>query len=59
MQRLEVSDAVRPIYGSLGFKRLMFERLALKAVMQNDGEFVDVILLYTADPQVLLRVKTR
>jgi len=23
MQRLEVSGAVRPIYGSLGFKRLM------------------------------------
>ena len=23
MQRLEVSDAVRPIYGSLGVKRLM------------------------------------
>ena len=24
MQRLEVSGAVRPIYGSLGVKRLMF-----------------------------------
>ena len=24
MQRLEVSGAVRPIYGSLGFKRLMY-----------------------------------
>ena len=26
MQRLEVSGAVRPIYGSLGFKRLMGSR---------------------------------
>ena len=26
MQRLEVSGAVRPIYGSLGVKRLMSER---------------------------------
>ena len=25
MQRLEVSGAVRPIYGSLGVKRLMYE----------------------------------
>jgi hypothetical protein len=27
MQRLEVSGAVRPIYGSLGVKRLMYEKI--------------------------------
>ena len=31
MQRLEVSGAVRPIYGSLGFKRLMHEKVWLSA----------------------------
>ena len=29
MQRLEVSGAIRPIYGSLGVKRLMERRLDL------------------------------
>jgi len=29
MQRLEVSGAVRPIYGSLGFKRLMYLKTIL------------------------------
>jgi len=27
MQRLEVSGAVQPIYGSLGFKRLIYSML--------------------------------
>jgi len=29
MQRLEVSGAVRPIYGSLGVKRLSVRRIAI------------------------------
>ena len=29
MQRLEVSGAVRPIYGSLGVKRLTYSTLAV------------------------------
>ena len=29
MQRLEISGAVRPIYGSLGVKQLMFPHLCL------------------------------
>jgi hypothetical protein len=34
----------------------MFVRLALKIVMQNDGEFVDVILLYKLRFEVLTAV---
>jgi len=32
MQRLEVSGAVRPIYGSLGAKRLIFKPTLLKCI---------------------------
>ena len=41
MQRLEVSDVVRPIYGSLGVKRLMQCRLLmrLKITVQADKIF--------------------
>jgi len=35
MQRLEVSGAVRPIYGSLGVKRLISRQSA-----QEDGNFI-------------------
>ena len=31
MQRLEVSGAVRPIYGSLGVKRLMRDKIGEKS----------------------------
>ena len=33
MQRLEVSGAVRPIYGSLGIKRLISVKVFCKTVM--------------------------
>ena len=37
MQRLEVSGAVRPIYGSLGFKRLRADALSSSdCVVLND-----------------------
>jgi hypothetical protein len=32
----------------------MFVKLALKVVMQNDGDFVDLILLYSANPTELM-----
>ena len=38
MQRLEVSGAVRPIYGSLGVKRLSFADYVTMA--QDGGKFV-------------------
>ena len=33
MQRLEVSGAVRPIYGSLGVKRLSIGKVLLRALI--------------------------
>ena len=36
MQRLEVSGAVRPLYGSLGFKRLI-TRLVLRCTVRRGG----------------------
>jgi len=33
MQRLEVSGAVRPLYGSLGFKRLIVTPICLLGVL--------------------------
>ena len=37
MQRLEVSGAVRPIYGSLGFKRLTYpHKKKSRGVISND-----------------------
>ena len=41
MQRLEVSGAVRPIYGSLGVKRLTTTRNSERNVCEN-AEFVAV-----------------
>ena len=38
MQRLEVSGAVRPIYGSLGVKGLMSEPLLCKQSAQREAE---------------------
>ena len=40
MQRLEVSGAVRPIYGSLGVKRLITDvsGLPIRAVFRGEGE---------------------
>ena len=35
MQRFEVSGAVRPIYGSLGVKRLMYELKKIGKVFTN------------------------
>jgi len=32
----------------------MFVKLALKVVMQNDGDFVDLLLLYSANSQELM-----
>jgi hypothetical protein len=32
----------------------MFVKLALKVVMQNDGDFVDLILLYSANSPELM-----
>jgi len=34
MKRLEVSGAVRPIYGSLGVKRLMFKVAKLEGIIR-------------------------
>ena len=36
MQRLEVSGAVRPLYGSLGFKGLNFKNRTKKLAAQNE-----------------------
>ena len=44
MQRLEVSCAVRPKYGSLGVKRL---RIFVMLLIQRQGEF-QLYLLYLA-----------
>jgi len=44
MQRLEVSGAVRPIYGSLGVKRLIWTRLFYKNNSTNLQKDVDVEL---------------
>ena len=35
MQRLEVSGAVRPIYGSLGVKRLILKVMQLKGIWRS------------------------
>jgi len=35
MQRLEVSGAVRPIYGSLGVKRLIINTVIIKCVLHR------------------------
>jgi len=37
MQRLEVSGAVRPIYGSLGVKRLIYSLLQIFLLVQNSN----------------------
>ena len=44
MQRLEVSGAVRPLYGSLGFKGLMMDSGSYLAYscMGNVRVFVDI-----------------
>lgn len=34
----------------------MFVKLALKIVMQNDGDFVDLILLYSANSPELMEL---
>jgi len=36
MQRLEVSGALRPIYGSLGFKRLIMQRAHIGKCVSGD-----------------------
>ena len=41
MQRLEVSGAVRPIYGSLGVKRLIYRNASLLED-ESKAKFLDV-----------------
>ena len=42
MQRLEVSGAVRPIYGSLGVKRLIWEPGGREWSASRPGRFTQV-----------------
>jgi len=46
MQRLEVSGAVRPLYGSLGVKELIADdpEQKVKANLMQLGNFIDVFL---------------
>ena len=45
MQRLEVSGAVRPIYGSLGVKRLINNDFGIR-----DGFYVDSVYVTIVEP---------
>jgi len=47
MQRLEVSGAVRPIYGSLGVKRLSFVHSAVSVTYRHILYVLGVILIIT------------
>jgi len=46
MQRLEVSGAVRPIYGSLGVKRIIGPRFQNKGQLINSDNGYDSSILY-------------
>jgi len=48
MQRLEVSGAVRPIYGSLGVKRLMSRIMAVRVLMVSERSYRNITLILTA-----------
>ena len=50
MQRLEVSGAVRPIYGSLGVKRLIIKDIRLDTCLSEMSPLFILILLYSYLP---------
>ena len=57
MQHLEVSGAVRPIYGSLGFKRLIWDRAHSLNAALNDSQKRDG-LRYGALKVMVVRLLT-
>jgi hypothetical protein len=49
MQRLEVSGAVRPIYGSLGVKRLISQKYSVVKEYEKDTCRKELILIHPAE----------
>ena len=62
MQRLEVSGAVRPIYGSLGVKRLIFmlcRRQKLSNLLQRDSSVITVTSTQVGGREFVIRFQAR
>ena len=54
MQRLEVSGAVRPIYGSLGVKRLMYHKLRFIPYSDGTRSSIGIRLTPMSSPQSIV-----